>query len=175
MFKKMKYFSIVLVSFLMGPLAMSQETQPAVEGSDDSLAGFQWLEQFEGEWQTQFGGVMTSRLVGTKWLVNDIQFPTGLFSIQTLGYDEKEEQYIGTWVDASSSFIWRYSGALDDLGKTIELYAEGPSMTEGSKMLRYRDTYRFISKDEIEATSSMMGENGDWKVFNRSKIVRNTD
>ena len=142
------------------------------QDAQDELTGFDWLKQFEGDWSTQFDGTMNSRVVGKKWVVNEYTFPSGLFAIQALGYDEEKKQFVGTWVDASSSFIWRYSGKLDPTGKILVLDAEGPDLKDPSKMRAYRDSYEFTSRDEIAAVSRMLDDKKEWKTFSDSKMKR---
>ena len=115
---------------------------------------------------------MNCRVVGKRWVVNEISFQNGVYSIQTLGYDTKKKKFVGSWVDASSSHIWRYTGSLDEAGKVLVLEAEGPDLSDPTKKRLYRDKYEFKSKDEIAATSQMLDEKKQWKTFNTSTMTR---
>lgn len=138
----------------------------------NSRKAFDWLKQFEGKWATQFSGTMESRTIGNRWLVSEITFPSGEFSVQTLGYDETKKRFVGTWVDATSNHIWHYTGTHQKNGKVIVLEASGPDMTNPKVMRDYRDIYEFNSEDEIAAVSEMKSEDGTWKAFSKSTMKR---
>ena len=117
---------------------------------------------------------MVSKTVGSKWVINEISFKSGLYSSQTLGYDAQKKKFVGTWVDASSSHIWRYEGTLDAAGKTLTMQAEGPDMADPKKMRLYRDAYHFESKNRLVVTTTMRNDKGEWTKFNTGKMTRKT-
>ncbi len=169
----MKFVIAAAVLLLGSSFSMAQESKPSEAEKQKAKTGFEWLKQIQGNWKTPFNGSMSSRIVGNRWLVNEISFQKGVYSIQTLGYDSKKKKFVGTWVDASSNFIWQYSGSLDKSGKILVLQAKGPDMKDSSKMRQYQDTYEFKSKDEIAVVSKVLNDDKQWKTFNKSKMTRN--
>ena len=165
--------TILAIVFLMGiQTSMAQETKTTETRKVEELSGFEWLKQFEGEWDTDFDGTMVSRIVAKRWLVSEISFKQGVFSVQTLGYDKKKKMFVGTWVDGTSNYIWHYTGSLDKSGKALVMKAEGPDMKDASKMRKYQDIYEFKSKDEISVTTKMLNDEKEWAVFNKGKMTR---
>ena len=158
----MKPLVCALVFILGTPICFAQETKES-ETKKEKHSGFEWLKQFEGNWETSYNGTMSSRTVGERWVVNELSFQGGLASIQTIGYDAKKKQFIGTWIDSTSDYIWQYAGSLDSTGKSLVLEAEGPDLTEPARIRRYRDTYQFTSKNEIAAVSQMLDDKGEWR------------
>lgn len=167
----------LLSTFLL--LSTSCLAQAAEEATPDDqkkkdLAGFEWLKQFEGEWATEYNGTMKSRVVGKRWVINEISFSQGVYSVQTIGYDAKKKKFIGTWVDASSDHIWNYDGALESGGKVLVLSAHGPDPKDSKKTRKYRDKYEFKPDGTIALTSEMIQDDGTWKAFGKSTMKRKT-
>lgn len=140
-----------------------------------------WLKQFVGQWEatcqarmgpdqpvTQCKGRMSSRMLGEFWVVSELEHHMGdltVTGIQTIGYDPDKKTYVGTWVDSTTSHMWKYEGTVDPSGKTLTLEAEGPNCAAPGTIAKFRDAYEFKSKDQILATSSMQGDDGKWVVF----------
>ncbi len=172
----MRFLIGVVVFGLVTGNCFAHSTNKANGEDMKELDGFAWLKQFEGNWATEFNGTMNSRVIGEKWIVSEISFPpNGPFSVQTLGFDTETHQFIGTWVDASSNFIWRYKGSLDPTGKKLVLEAEGPDLSDPTTTRQYRDSYEFKSANEIVATSEMLNDEDQWQIFNTSKMTRIAD
>ena len=85
--------------------------------------------------------------------------------LQTIGYDTKQGKYVGTWVDSSNDFMWRYVGTVDDAGKKLTLAADGPSFFDADKLSKFEDIYEFVAEDEMKMTSRMQTEDGSWVTF----------
>lgn len=166
-----------LASILLSSIsAVAQDPPVAAEPSPEHL----WLKKFEGKWKTSgktsdedpnapvMAGTIESELIGKFWAVNKMTVKFGDFEMQgrqTLGYDKEKEAYVGTWIDSSSDFIWRYEGTVDKGGKLLTLQAEGPDMAQPGKMALYRDCYEFVSPDEMKLISSVKGPDGKWVDF----------
>lgn len=148
----------------------------------------EWLQQFVGEWESESEivggpgqpgmkctGTMKCRALGGFWVVSDVKTEMPGFSvsaIQTIGYDPKAKKYVGTWVDSMMNHLWKYEGTVDKTGKILTLEAEGPDMVNQDKTAKYRDVYEFKSKDLIESSSLMQGEDGKWVEFMSGKVTR---
>ncbi len=141
----------------------------------------EWLMQFVGDWVTtseamvgpdqplmKCEGTMNTRALGGFWVVSEVknEMPgmqvTGL---QTIGYDAKAKQYVGTWVDSTNGHIWHYTGSVDATGKNLTLEADGPNFVQPDKLSKFRDAYEFKDKDHIVQTSSMQDDSGKWITF----------
>ena len=85
--------------------------------------------------------------------------------IQTIGYDEGNKKYVGTWVDSMTAFMWQYVGNVDPSGKVLTLNADGPNFMDGGKLTKFQDIYEFKSADEILMRSRMLGTDGKWVTF----------
>jgi glyoxylate utilization-related uncharacterized protein len=83
----------------------------------------------------------------------------------TLGYDPEKQQYVGTWIDSMSHYLWRYEGSVDDASRVLTLEAEGPSMAAPGTTARYRETFEIKDKDHKVFTSSIEVEPGQWHTF----------
>lgn len=148
-----------------------------------------WLKQFVGEWESkakgpagpgepevECTGSIKSRMLGNLWVVSEIEVDlhgSKMKGLQTIGYDPKTKKYVGTWVDSMMNHLWKYEGSVDATGKILTLEAEGPNfMGDGTKMAKFRDVYEFKSKDQIAASSQMLGEDGKWVTFMTGTSVR---
>lgn len=148
----------------------------------------EWLKQFVGEWESkteasmgpglppvQCQGQMRSRMLGGFWLVSESEadwMGDKITAVQTIGYDPKTKQYVGTWVDSATDYLWRYTGSVDETGKVLTLEAEGPNFLEPGKTGKFRDAYEIKSADHIVATSSLLGPDGKWIVFMTGQVTR---
>jgi hypothetical protein len=142
------------------------------------LEQHRWLEQLVGEWETKGTMVMepgaeplithgteSSRTLGGLWYVCEIQgeSPMGpMQGLMTIGYDEEERRYVGTWVDSVMNHMWHYRGTVD--GKVLTLEAEGPGM-DGTGTAKYRDVWTVNSPDKKTLTSMALGPDGKWTTF----------
>ena len=128
----------------------------AQNAEESKPTGFEWLKQFEGTWavlsEPNEGsgegtkGMMTSKLLGKQWLVNEHTANVNgaeFKAIQSIQYDAKTDTFSGKWIDSMAAHKWKYSGKLDSSGKKILLESEGPDWGDSSKMRPYRDVYEF--------------------------------
>ncbi|TWU04623.1 DUF1579 domain-containing protein [Stieleria varia] len=141
----------------------------------------EWLVKFVGEWTTeskatmapdqppmQCTGTLTSRKLGGFWVLNEMKGEWSgdpMTGVQTIGYDEGKQKYVGTWVDSATAFMWQYTGNVDATGKVLTLEADGPNFMGDGKLTKFQDIYEFKSADEISMTSRMLDANGDWVTF----------
>ena len=163
---------ITFVGLAFAAQALVAQELPAMLGAEKE---HEWLKKFVGEWDVVSEGqgakgeaVMKSSMLGKLWLVNASDMEINgqkMKSIQMIGYDPKQEKYVGIWADSMINHMWQYEGTVDETGKKLTLEAEGPSMTGDGTMTNYRDAYEFKDDNTIIATSSMQGEDGEWTVL----------
>ena len=172
------------VSLVMVSVLCAQETPQFQQPTKEH----QWLQQFVGEWEStsevSMGpdlpamtckGTSNYRMLGGFWLINETQgdmMGTKIDAIQTIGYDTETKKYVGTWVDSMLNHLWNYEGSVDAAGTKLILEAEGPNFMAAGKLAKFRDSYEFKSPDHIEATSSMLGEEGKWVQFMTGQLRR---
>jgi len=170
-------FGVWLVAFLVATLPLPAEDfkMPA------PVKEHGWLKKFVGEWESDIEmsmgpgqpvmkakGMESSRLLGGFWLLaeskgNMMGMP---FASQfTLGFDPDKKKYVGTWIDSSSSYLWKYEGSVDATGKILTLDTEGPSPMEPGKKCKFREVTEFKSDDERLFTSSLRGDDGKWNTI----------
>ena len=141
----------------------------------------EWLHQMVGEWEgtselvtgpgaepVKIKARVKTRMLGAFWLVSEIEseFPgQPMKGLQTVGYDPVAGQYIGTWVDSTGPTVWKYTGRVDESGKTLALDAKGPNVVTGEGESNYRDSYTIVSPDEVKQVSEMQMPDGTWQTF----------
>jgi hypothetical protein len=142
----------------------------------------QWLQQLVGEWTyeaeatmapgqppAKFEGSERVRSLGGLWILAEGQgeMPDcgAATTVLTLGYDQQKQRFVGTWIGSMMTHLWVYDGTLDEAGRVLTLYAEGPDMTTEGKMAQYKDVIEFTSEDHRMLTSYMLGEHGEWPRF----------
>ena len=136
-----------------------------------------WLQQFVGQWESEAEmfmegqpvakskGTETVRKIGGFWIQSEQQSDfmgqpfTGLM---TLGYDVPKQQYVGTWIDSHTGYLWVYEGTLDRSGKVLTLEAEGPCPMAPGRMSKFKEVLEVKDKDHKVFTSSIQGEDGTW-------------
>lgn len=140
-----------------------------------------WLHQLVGDWTyesecvcapgetpAKMHGSEHVRLLGELWVLCEGQGEMpgqGSFeSLMTIGYDPRKG-YVGSWIGSMMGHLWRYDGEMDASGKVLTLSAEGPSMSGGDKLARYRDVIEVISPDHRTMTSHMQDDDGQWQRF----------
>lgn len=187
----MKRFAIVTACILSVGIscfaaAAVQEGMPAMPKPTKE---HEWLKKFIGHWETtskgqagagavmEVSGTIDSQALGGFWVVNkmDARMQGMAFKgIQTLGYDAQKKKYIGTWIDTTAGFMWKYEGTV--VGNKLSLEADGPDMTTPGKMARYRDSYEFKTADHVIVKSEVK-VNGAWTTYmegngKRKKVVK---
>jgi hypothetical protein len=141
-----------------------------------------WLQQLVGEWTSEaeatmepgkpsetFKGTESARSLGGLWILAEGQgeMPDGgaATMLMTLGYDPNTGRYVGTWIGSMMTHLWVYDGTLDAAERVLTLEAEGPHMTDHTRMTKYRDVIEFRSPDHRVLTSHVLGDDGHWHEF----------
>lgn len=138
----------------------------------------EWLQQLVGEWeseveiQTETGqppvksqGTESVRSLGGFWIVAENKgnmMGTPFTGLMTLGYDTQTQQYVGTWVDSMSGYLWKHEGSVDASGKVLTLETEGPCPTASGELSQFKEVLEIKSPDHKVFTSSMQGDDGTW-------------
>lgn len=151
----------------------------------------QFLKKFVGQWDVKSEGVMAegqppvamtgtidSNPLGEFWIISRMESKVAGMSfsgIQTLGYDQKKKKYVGTWIDTTGDFMWKYEGFVDDSGKKLILEATGPDMTKPGETRLYRDAYEFKDDNTLITTSSTRKDDGTWMTYMTGTGTRKKD
>jgi hypothetical protein len=138
----------------------------------------QWLQKLVGEWTYEteammgpdkppekFKGTERVRSLGGIWILAEGEMPDDAAWVMTLGYDPRQQRYVGTWVGSMMTHMWIYEGAMDAAERVLTLAAEGPSMAGDGKMAKYKDMIELKNDDHRVLTSHMLGDDGKWHHF----------
>lgn len=144
----------------------------------------QWLQQLIGEWTYEsecsmgpdqpgmkVGGTEVVRSLGGLWTIGEGSNEHGT-SIMTLGYDEKQKRFVGTFLASMMSYLWIYNGSLDETGKILILDAEGPSFPDGKGMAKYQDIIEIIDENNRILSSRVLLADGTWQPFMKAHYQR---
>ncbi len=140
----------------------------------------QWLEQLIGTWdiqhcctmpdgtQSKTTGSMVCRSLGGMWLIAESSGEAAdagpWANLMTIGFDIEKKQFVGTFIGSMMSNIWPYHGVLDETGRRLPLYSEGPKF-DGSGIGQYRDTIDIIDPDNWLFGSEILSDDGQWVKF----------
>ncbi len=172
-------FALTIAALCHGG-AFAQQADQDEAGSSER----QWLLKFAGEWTltsesvaagetTKLQGRMTSRMLGSHWLVSDWSVEVDgedLTAVQTLGFDKEKGAFIATWIDSVSDHMWQITGKIEN--EKLVLDAQGPSCFEEGKQTKYRDVYEFNDEGRIIQTSSAINPEGEWVQLARNVYQR---
>ncbi len=141
-----------------------------------------WLEQLVGEWTFESEtpnpgeckGTESFRKVGELWVVGEsrMEVPDGepVITVITIGFDPVRNRYCGTFIGSMMTKLWIYDGELDQSGRTLYLYTEGPAFDENgdfsaTETAQYRDQITFLEEGHRTFSGSVKDKNGQWKPF----------
>jgi hypothetical protein len=158
------------------------DTQPPA--MPKPVAEHQALKSFVGEWDCEMESflegqpgkhksTLTGRMVGDFWAVIDITGDMGGMAFTghgTFGFDAAKKKAVGTWVDSMGDYLWTYDGRVE--GNKLIFDAKGPSPTDPTKIIPYRDTWDFSTPNKMVLTSEMTGPDGKLKLMMRAAGVR---
>ncbi len=147
-----------------------------------------WLKQFVGEWvaYTKVGmqgsdkpmemkSEESVKAIGDLWIIAEGRSENNgmlLGWVLTLGYNPAEKAIVGSWVDSTNNFMWRYTGDIDLEKNLLTLKTTGPSFSDPNKMVDYREVLELKNKDHRTFESSVLGEDGKWQTFVRGEYRR---
>lgn len=178
--KRMTTFAAVVVWTVAALATTARAAEPPMEKPQEA---HRWLEQLLGDWKTdatatvapgqefQCEGTAKFKSLGGFWAVMQLESqPMGqaMHGIMTIGYDPHAKQYVGTWVDSTTSRLWKYEGSLDETGKILTLEADGPNFlapNDPTKTAKFRDIIEVKGNDHLVMTSAVELEPGKWTKF----------
>lgn len=149
-----------------------------------------WLQRLVGDWTYEVDcemgpdqprwrsqGTERVRALGEAWVIAESQgeMPGGgaAHMVMTLGYDPRQQRFVGTWVGSMMTHLWVYEdGALDPAGKVLTLSAEGPSMAHEGSMASYQDVVELVSEDHRVLRSRVRRDDGTWHEFMQADYRR---
>jgi hypothetical protein len=177
-----------LLALSVGAYALQEVAQDADMHAAPQTEEHAWLQQLVGDWtcvaEANMGpGTEPMRIestehvrsIGGLWILAEGAATiegTQMSTVMTIGYDPRQEKYVGSWVDSTQTHFWTYVGKLDDARTTLTLEAEGPDFGDPSKTALYRDAIALEGKDKKVMTSSVRGADGKWTSFMRAEYTR---
>ena len=111
------------------------------------------------------GPWILSRITATKGMV-------GFGARLAIAYDEANKEFVGNWVDSSSTVIWSYRCWIHEDGETFTAEAEGPAFDDPSRRAKYQDITKFVGADRRELLSRAQLTDGTWTVFSSGVAER---
>jgi hypothetical protein len=174
---------LLAAAFTISHLTMASAQGPRF---DPPQPEHRLLERLAGKWHferrsvpqdgsdshTLGAGVMTGEMVGdffviSRWSGN--QYGANYQALQSLGYDIKQEQYSGHWVDSFMSFRWDLSGFVHEESQELMLTTSGPAPTGGTAT--FRERFQFDSADSITILGEMQQGEG-WVALSTTLLTR---
>jgi hypothetical protein len=139
-----------------------------------------WLQQMAGNWtyesEVRMGpdkplmkssGTETVRAIGDFWILAEGQgsMPDGepATMIITAGYDPDMKKFVATWFGSMMTKLWVYECFKE--GNTLNMDAEGPSMSGDGTTAMYRDSMEMIDADNRIFRSQIRNPDGSWMQF----------
>jgi hypothetical protein len=140
----------------------------------------EWLEQLAGVWESTgeatipgqapitCTGSEDAHMLGDLWLVSEGEgemMGTTVNTQLTLGYDPEQQKFVGTWIDSSSGYMWKYEGTLNEETQTLTLDTRGPCPLRGGEHANFRETIQIVDDGQKVFTSSVQNEDGSWETL----------
>ena len=139
-----------------------------------------WLQQMAGNWTYESeilmgpdkppmksSGTESVRAIGDFWILAEGQgtMPDGkpATMVITAGYDSDLKKFVATWFGSMMTKLWVYECSKE--GNTLNMDAEGPSMTGDGTTALYRDSMEIVDADNRTFRSQMRNPDGSWMQF----------
>lgn len=141
-----------------------------------------WLMRLAGSWTMESECVMgpgqdamkssgteVVRSLGGLWTIGQGEGKspdgTAVTSIMTLGFDPKQQKFVGSFIASCMTHLWPYLGTLDAAGKILTLNSEGPGFSEDGSYAKYQDIFEFLTEDHRTLRSRYQQPDGNWYQF----------
>ncbi|MCA8977024.1 MAG: peptide-methionine (S)-S-oxide reductase MsrA [Planctomycetes bacterium] len=180
--------TLLVIATLAAQEPQSPQPPQPMPPIPEPRAEHRWLQQLVGDWtmtsQAPAGqdGASASmpftesvRSIGGLWIQGEHRSDFGgtpFTGLMTLGYDPRQQAFVGTWIDTTSSHLWIYRGSLDAERNILTLHAEGPRMDDPTRLAQFRDVLELVTPDHRTLTSSIQGEDGSWTEFMQADYRR---
>ena len=152
------------------------ETEANVPVPPKPTPEHEWLHRLVGEWSFEmpdheggekpYVGAETITQVGDLWIQAVARGETAdgstAISVTTLGYDPDQQRFVGTFLSSMSTYLWVYSGFLDESGSVLTLESTGPDFHNPEEKRLYRDVVRLDAPDRRTMTAMIQQEDGTW-------------
>ena len=149
----------------------------------------QWLWQLVGEWTYELRtaddsdhpgvlieGTESVRAIGDTWIVSENKGKTSdgddSHTITIIGYEPEKKRFTGAVAGTAVPTLFVYDGSLGEDGTALMLETEGPAMSEGNDIDRYRDIICIVGHGDRETIAQVLAVNGEWREFMRTKYHR---
>lgn len=146
-----------------------------------------FLKKLLGDWTYETESIMgpgqpvmkssgkeTFRSLNDIWFIGESEgtMPDGepATMIITIGYDPESKKYVGTWIGSMMTIMWVYRGFVE--GNTLNLDADGPSMTGDGTTATYRDAIEFVDDDHRVMRSQMLTGEAKGNIFMTARYTR---
>lgn len=148
-----------------------------------------WLKQLVGTWSFRFATTPNSEYPDFTMTGTETVWPVGDFfvameskgagsdgspshTLVSLGYDPEKLRFSGAHAGTAVPMLFVYDGSLAEDGGALHLETEGPAMTEGNTVDRYRDIFRILDSNTREQVLQVLDKSGAWKEFARTRYTR---
>lgn len=148
---------------------------------EQPTAEHHWLQKLVGQWTYEnecdmgpdkppmkYSGTENVRSLGGLWTIGEGTMGSGEgagSSIMTLGYDPRNQRFVGSFVASMMTHLWPYNGTLDESGKVLTLDSEGPSFSGDGSLAKYQDIIEFVDDDHRVLSSRFLLPDGEWRHF----------
>lgn len=148
---------------------------------EDASKQHEWLEQLLGDWTFEHEATMPGgekhemvgkesyRQLGKLWVVGELTSPmpdgSDMTAITTLGYDPRQNAFVGNWVGSPMTHMFIYNGHLDESGSVLTLDTSGPGFEDPNTTADYQDIIEMVSGNQRRFYSQVKNTDGSWTRF----------
>jgi hypothetical protein len=102
--------------------------------------------------------------VGPYWTTSKFTADMGAMAFvgaSSLGYDSEKKQYVGTWIDSTTTYLTVMHGEFDDAKGALVMHWQGPNWVAGSGTTDYRS--ETVQRADAYVSTFYMGEGAGTK------------
>ncbi|MBR7620917.1 DUF1579 family protein [Phenylobacterium sp. 20VBR1] len=155
----------------------------------DSDIAQAWLKRLVGDWSYELvttdtsdhpgatvTGNETIKAVGDAWVCieNSGRGSDGSasHSVTMLGFNPNTGRFSGAVAGTAAPVLFVYEGVLGIDLTSLILETEGPAMTEGRSMDRYRDVLSTQDGNSRKTSAQVLDSHGEWREFMVTRYTR---
>lgn len=97
--------------------------------------------------------------VGDYWTTSRFEADMGgmpFFGASTLGYDSDKKQFVGTWIDSTTTYMTVMHGEFNKEKNTLVMHWEGPNWMGDGALIPFR--MESVHRADVAVTNFFMGE-----------------